>query len=188
MGFEPTVRCRITGFQDQLLHALDHSRQHKRIRPDLVRRPPPLHQTHRLRHRNRIHPHDRRTLPRRRQILMERRHVLRLRDAEPVKKYIFSDANGERPTPSNAGRSPRTPANHPKSPKKQKKRNRPLKKMICPAFLLFIFPQKISQSPFAPTSPAHTPHSHSHTSHPASSGSYTSLHSPDPDNKTYCTT
>ena len=34
--------------------------------------------------RNRIHPHDRRTLPRRRQILMERRHVLRLRDAEPV--------------------------------------------------------------------------------------------------------
>ena len=53
---------------------------------------------------------------------MERRHILRLRDAEPVKNYIFSamptatsplptmsprastpsDASGERPTPSNA--------------------------------------------------------------------------------------
>ena len=169
---------------------------------------------------------------------MERRHILRLRDAEPVKNYIFSamptatsplptmsprastpsDASGERPTPSNAsgerptpsnasgerpagsalirggfrahpaGHSPRTPANHPKPPKPQKKAEQTTQKMICPAFLLFIFPQKISQSPFAPTSPAHTPHSHSHTSHPASSGSYTSLHSPDPDNKTYYTT
>ena len=62
---------------------------------------------------------------------MERRHILRLRDAEPVKNYIFSamptatsplptmsprastpsDASGERPTPSNASGERPTPSN-----------------------------------------------------------------------------